>query len=136
MSRISDEVRAMLARANLAHLATVLPGGAPHSVPVWVDLDEGDRLLFFTQAGSRKARNLAADGRVALSVEDRDDPYEQCDVRGRVVRRLEGDAALEVADRLGVKYTGRPFPMRAPATVAYVVEIERAHHLKLPFSPG
>ncbi len=66
---LPPDVRALFAGRNYAHLATVGPAG-PTSVPVWIDV-EGDRLVFFTQSGSRKARNIARDPRVALSVVDR-----------------------------------------------------------------
>ena len=58
------DVRALFEGANFAHIATVLPDGGPHTVPVWVGL-EGDRIAIFTQEGSRKARNIARDPRVA-----------------------------------------------------------------------
>jgi PPOX class probable F420-dependent enzyme len=132
VSALPDDVRALFAARNYAHLATTGPKG-PTSVPVWIDVD-GDRLFFFTQSDSRKARNIARDPRVALSVVDRDDPYRQADVRGRVVERLDGDAALAAMDRLSQKYVGAPFPMRNPTTVAFVVEVEQARHLKLPFT--
>jgi nitroimidazol reductase NimA-like FMN-containing flavoprotein (pyridoxamine 5'-phosphate oxidase superfamily) len=51
------------------HLATVMPTGAPHSIPVWALYEDG-RIAFFTQPGSRKARNLAHDDRVAVSIVD------------------------------------------------------------------
>lgn len=102
-------------------------------MPLWVDVDDDDRLLIFTQSGSRKARNIARDPRVALSVSDRDDPYRQADVRGRVVERREGEAGLAVADRLSQKYIGAPFPMRGPETVGFVIGVDRARHVKLPF---
>lgn len=133
MSAIPADVRELFAGRNYAHLATTGPKG-PTSVPIWVDVD-GDRLVFFTQRGSRKAVNIGRDPRVALSVVDRDDPYRQADVRGRVVERLEGGAAIAAMDRLSQKYIGAPFPMRDPdATVAFVVEVDRARHVKLPFS--
>jgi Pyridoxamine 5'-phosphate oxidase len=50
----------LLERANHAHLATLLPDGAPHSVPVWVDLD-GPQVAILTGPGSRKARNTERD---------------------------------------------------------------------------
>lgn len=133
---LSDEVRAILAGRAFAHLATVLPDGSPHSVPVWIDLDENDRLVMFTQTGSRKARNIERDGRVAVSAVDHDDPYRQCDLRGRVVERIDGETACDVADRLAVKYTGVAFPWRSPNTVVYAIEPEVAHHVKLPFTHG
>jgi len=128
---IPDDVRELFAGRNYAHLATIGPKG-PTSVPIWIDV-EGDRLVMFTQSGSRKATNMANDPRVALSIVDRDDPYRQADVRGRVVERLDGDAAMAAMDRLSQKYIGRPFPMRNPETVAFLIEVDATRHLKLPF---
>ena len=132
---MKPEIRALLQRPNLAHVATVLPDGAPHSVPVWAR-PEGERIAFFTQASSRKARNLAADPRVAISVADRDNPYAMGQVGGRVVETLEGDPALEIVDRIADEYTGRPFPMRS--VTVYLVEVERESSMTLPFEdrPG
>lgn len=33
---LSDEVKALLDGPNFAHLATLMPDGSPHSVPVWI----------------------------------------------------------------------------------------------------
>lgn len=133
MSGIPDDVRALFDGRNFAHLATVGPKG-PTSVPIWIGV-EGDRLVFFTQRGSRKAVNIGRDARVALSVTDRDDPYRQADVRGHVVERLEGEAAIAAMDRISQKYIGAPFPMRDPeTTVAFIVAVDRARHVKLPFT--
>jgi PPOX class probable F420-dependent enzyme len=128
---LPPEVRALFEGANYAHLATLMPSGAPHSVPLWIGV-EGERLAFFTQAASRKARNLARDGRVAISIADHEHPYRMAQVRGRVVETLEGEAALEVIDRLAYRYTGNPFPMRS-GTV-YLVEPERVQSMELPFT--
>jgi len=48
-----------------------------------IDL-EGDHLVFYTSPRSRKARNLAADDRLAISVTDRDNLVRSALVRGRV----------------------------------------------------
>lgn len=130
MAELSDSVRALLARANFAHVASVLPSGAPHSVPVWIAL-EGDRLAFFTQPGSRKARNLAADPRVAISIVDHQEPYKMAQIRGRVVETVKGDEALAIMDRMALRYTGKPFPHRAG--IALLVEPERVYEMELPF---
>ena len=63
---LPDEVRSLLAGTNIAHVATVLPDGSPHSVPVWIDVD-GDRIVILTGPGSRKARNLEANPACTLS---------------------------------------------------------------------
>ena len=124
------ELRELFERPNVVHVATLLPDGSPHSVPVWARM-EGERVAFFTQPSSRKARNLAADPRVAISVADRENPYRMGQARGRVAETLEGDEALEVIDRLAHDYTGQPFPMRSG--IVYLVEVETEQTMKLPF---
>ena len=131
MTALPDDVRALFEGANYAHLATVLPSGAPHSVPVWTGI-EGEHVVFFTQPASRKARNLARDPRVAFSITDHDQPYRMAQVRGKVVGTVEGDEALAIIDRLAVKYTGEPFPMRSG--VVFLIEVERVQSMTLPFS--
>jgi PPOX class probable F420-dependent enzyme len=130
MSTLPDDVRALFEGPNYAHLATVLPSGAPHSVPVWTNV-EGEHVVFFTQPQSRKARNLERDPRVAMSICDHEHPYRMAQVRGRVVETVEGDAALEIMDRMAVKYTGDPFPMRRG--VAFLIEVEKVSKMELPF---
>jgi pyridoxine/pyridoxamine 5'-phosphate oxidase len=97
---------------------------------VWAIVEDG-RVGFFTQATSRKARNLAGDPRVALSVVDAENPYRNAQLRGRVVEVVEGEPALEVIDRISQRYIGQPFPMRSGNV--YWIEPETAHFIELPF---
>jgi hypothetical protein len=97
---------------------------------VWIATHEG-RPYFFTQEASRKARNLARDPRVAISIVDRRNPYRTAWLRGAVAETITGEPALELIDKLSVKYTGEPFPMRS-GTV-YVLEPTLARHFQLPF---
>ena len=127
---IPDDVRPLLEGRNFAHVATLLPDGSPHSVPVWIGVEDG-RVVFFTQEGSRKARNVERDPRVAISVVDHERPYLSAHLRGRVAGKREGDAALEVMDRLARRYTGEDFPVRRG--VLYEVEVDRAGTIELPF---
>jgi PPOX class probable F420-dependent enzyme len=106
---MNDDVRALFDGPNYAHLATLMPDGAPHSVPLWVGL-EGEQIAFLTAPSSRKARNLLRDPRVAISIIDRDQPFTMATVRGVVVERLDGATAWEVIDRISRKYTGGPYP--------------------------
>ena len=57
MTELTTEVRRLLERPNYAHLATLLPDGAPHSVPVWIDVEGPDKVVILTGPGSRKARS-------------------------------------------------------------------------------
>jgi PPOX class probable F420-dependent enzyme len=130
MAELPEMARELLARANFAHVATVLPSGAPHSVAVWIAL-EGDRVAFFTQPSSRKARNLEADPRVAISIVDHEQPYKTAQIRGRVVETVGGEEALAIMDRMSVRYTGKPFPYRQG--IALLVEPEKVSVRELPF---
>jgi PPOX class probable F420-dependent enzyme len=120
---LDPEVRRVLDGTSIAHLATVLPDGSPHAVPVWIGTC-GDRIVFLTGPGKRKARNLRRDPRVALSIAPADDPFTPVAIRGRVVEWLEGDAAWEIIDQLSMKYTGAPYS-RGQERVVAVIEPER-----------
>jgi PPOX class probable F420-dependent enzyme len=120
---------------NIAHVATLMPDGSPHCVAVWTAVEAG-RIIFFSRPTSQKARNVARDARVALSVADRDNPYRTARVRGRVVETLQGARALEVIDRVSRRYTGEAFPLRI--SHLFAVEPDRAGAVELPFAdpPG
>src|SRR5438874_11730872 len=129
---LSNEIRALLDAPNFAHLATLMADGSPQSVPVWVGR-EGDRILICTGEGSLKAKNTRRDPRVSLPIVDFQDPYQEAQLRGRVVERRP-DPDLEYMDPISRKYTGKPFPFRSPEErVALVIEIEKARYTKLPF---
>lgn len=129
---LSPEIKALLDRPNFVHLATLMSGGAPQSVPVWVGR-EGDRILVCTGENSLKAKNTGRDARVALSVIDFGNPYEEAQLRGRVVERRP-DSDFRFMDAISHKYTGKPFPFRNPeGRVALVIEIDKAKYAKLPF---
>ena len=133
MTPLPDEVRDLFTTANYAHVATLMPDGSPHSVAVWTGL-EGDRVVFFTQRTSQKARNLERDPRVAISITDHDNPYRTARVRGEVVDTLSGEQALEIIDPLSERYTGEPFPMRGPDSIVYFIEPRKVSSMQLPFT--
>ena len=120
---LDPDVRRVLDGTSIAHLATVLPDGSPHAVPVYVGT-HGDRIVFFTGPGTCKARNLRRDPRMALSIAPVDNPFEPVTIRGRVAEWFEGDDAWEIIDRLSTKYTGQPYP-RGQERVVAVIEPER-----------
>ena len=111
MTVLNDEARALFAGPNLAHIATLLPDGRPHSVPVMIDV-EGQYLAFFTSPTSRKGRNLAVGDRIAISVTEPDNWARSALVRDRVVKRAGGDAGWQIVDRIFAKYTCGPYPQR------------------------
>ena len=110
---LEPKVRALLSRPNFAHLATLMPDGSPNVTPVWIGVQD-DRVLIGTGESSLKVRNLRRDPRLALSVVDYHDPYEEVQIRGRVVE-FRDDSAFKVMDEISRKYTGKEFPYRDPA---------------------
>ncbi|WIY05188.1 TIGR03618 family F420-dependent PPOX class oxidoreductase [Amycolatopsis mongoliensis] len=120
---IDADIRRILSTNVVAHLATVLPDGAPHSIPLWVD-PEGDHIAIMTGPDSQKARNLRRDPRVALSLTPAENPFEPVIIRGRVVEWVEGDAAWEIVDRIATKYIGQPYG-RDQLRVVGLIEVDR-----------
>ena len=129
---IPDDVKKLLMRPNFVHLATLMADGSPQSVPVWADV-EGEHILICTGEQSLKSRNTLRDDRVAISVVDLQNPYEEAQIRGRVVEHRP-DRDFKDMDRISQKYTGKPFPFRNPeGRVTLVIEVDKARFAKLPF---
>ncbi|PKV97491.1 PPOX class probable F420-dependent enzyme [Amycolatopsis echigonensis] len=119
---LNPDVRRVLDGTPIAHLATVLPDGSPHVVPVWIGT-RGDRIVFLTGPDSRKARNLRRDPRVAISLTPPDNPFEPITIRGRVAEWIEGDEAWAIIDEVAKKYIGQPYT-REQVRVVGLIEPE------------
>lgn len=106
MASIPADFRDLFEKGTFAHLATLLPNGAPHVTPVWVDHDpDTDRLLVNTERGRRKEKNAQNDPRVAISMTDPDNPYRMLSVRGEVYE-ITTDGARDHIDELAKRYMG------------------------------
>ena len=129
---LDPNAAALLSRPNFAHIATLMPDGSPNVTPVWIGV-HGDKIVFSSGESSLKVRNLRREPRLALSVVDFNDPYEEVQIRGRVVD-FRDDSSFEIMDEISHKYTGKPFPFRNPeGRVAVIIEVEKARYTKLPF---
>ena len=130
-ARLNEDARRLVDAPNFAALSTLMPDGAPKVEPVWIGR-EGDHLLVATDSRGVKGRNLAGDDRVALSITNHHDPYEQLLVRGRVIE-TRPDNDLVVLDALSEQYLGRPFPRRKwSSRVVYVIQADVARYYKSP----
>jgi PPOX class probable F420-dependent enzyme len=129
MVELSAAVTALVEGPNNAHIATIMPDGSPHSVPVWVGM-EGGHLAIQTSPGSRKARNIARDPRVAVSITLRDQPFTMAAIRGRVIGRLDGDGAWSIIDRLSIKHTGSRYQQRTDRVV-FLIDVEHVSSIAL-----
>ncbi len=129
--KLEPQIRALLSRPNFAHLSTLMPDGSPNNSPVWIDVED-DRILISSEESSLKVRNLRRDPRVAVSVVDFHDPYEELQVRGRVVE-IRNDSALEFLNHIAHKYIGENYPDRGlKGVLVLVIEVDKVHYNKLP----
>lgn len=114
--------RAIFDKKVLAHVASLEADGSPNVTPVWVLLD-GEEIVINTALGRAKARNLAADARVAVSLVDPDNPYVAIAVRG-LVTTFTTDGADEVIDALAKKYLDvDTYPFRREGEIRVTVRI-------------
>jgi PPOX class probable F420-dependent enzyme len=105
VAALSDKATRLFSEPNIVHLATIMEDGSPQVSPIWADITDG-MIEFNTAAGRVKERNMRRDPRIALSVADRNDPYERATVRGRVVEMIEGPEARAHIDKMAKKYLG------------------------------
>ena len=121
MPAIPDKYRDLFTKKAFAHVATVGRDGTPQVTPVWVDYD-GTHVRFNTARGRVKNRNLKRTPKVALSVQDPDNPYRYVQVRGRAEMTEQGaDAHI---DALSKKYTGQDrYANRQPGEVRVMVKV-------------
>jgi PPOX class probable F420-dependent enzyme len=123
MATVPESYRDLLTKKSFAHVATVGADGAPQVTPVWVDYD-GTHVRFNTARGRVKDKNLQRNPKVALSIQDPDNPYRYLQIRGRVVEVTE-KGADEHIDALAKKYTGADrYAHRAPGEVRVMVKIK------------
>lgn len=104
MVEIPAEFHDLFEKQTFAHFATLLPDGAPHVAPVWIDYDsDRNRILVNTERERRKEKNVRNDPRVSVSMTDPDDPYRMLSVHGRVDTRTT-DGARDHIDELAHRY--------------------------------
>jgi PPOX class probable F420-dependent enzyme len=128
MAGIPDKYTDLFQKKAFAHLATVGADGSPQVTPVWVDFD-GTLIRFNTAKGRVKDKNLRRNPKVALSIQDPDNPYRYMQVRGRVTEITEQGADAHI-DALAKKYISQDkYPWRRPdeVRVTYKILPEKIH---------
>jgi PPOX class probable F420-dependent enzyme len=122
MAAIPQNVRDLFDKKAFAHVATVGADGSPQITPVWIDYD-GQHVRFNTARGRVKAKNLERNPKIALAIQDPENPYRYVQVRGRVVEMTEKGADAHI-DALAKKYLGKDkYPNRRPGEVRMTVKI-------------
>ncbi len=122
-AKIEGRAEELLKDKNFCNVATLRRDGSVHSVPVWVDLEDG-RPLLNTAEGRAWPRNLERDPRVTLTIQNRENPYEYLMIRGKVAGRTH-DGADEHIDALAKKYMdAEKYPLRQPGEVRVIITVE------------
>lgn len=125
--------KALLDGPNYCYISSLRRDGSPHLVAAWVSADE-DSVLLNSAVHRAWPRNLERDPRVALLVQNADNPYEFVQIRGTCTR-LELKGADQHIDALAKKYMGvDEYPFRAPGEQRVIARInpERIFHFAGP----
>jgi len=128
MAKLPEAALKLIEGKNFAHLATLMADGSPQVTPVWVDR-EGDLVLVNTAEGRLKARNVERDPRIALSIQDSNNPYHMVTIRGVVIEKTTRGADDHI-DMLARKYLGKDrYPFRGPGEKRVLLKIrpDRIH---------
>jgi PPOX class probable F420-dependent enzyme len=120
---IPDPSKDLFSKIAFAHLATLMPDGSPQVTPVWCDFD-GSYVRVNSAKGRVKDKNMRRDKRVALSVQDPENPYRYLAVQGEVAEITEEGADAHI-DSLAKKYLGKDrYPFRQPGEVRVIYRIK------------
>jgi PPOX class probable F420-dependent enzyme len=103
--KITDEIRRLFEEKNLVFIATLMKDGSPQLVPTWADIENGS-ILVNTFVSSLKHKNVSRDPRIAVSIADKNNPFEMISIRGKVIEQITGDEARKHVDKLAKKYLG------------------------------
>jgi PPOX class probable F420-dependent enzyme len=119
---IPEQFKDLFGKVAFAHLATLMADGSPQVTPVWVDYDAA-HVRVNSAKGRVKDKNMRRDKRVALSIQDPENPYRYLAIRGEVAEITENGAAAHI-DALAKKYLGKDrYPFRSPAEVRVIYKI-------------
>ncbi len=124
--KIPEKFLDLFKKKAFASLGTLMPDGSPQVTPVWVDYD-GKHILFNSALGRMKDKNVRRDSRVALAIQDPENPYRYLEIRGRVVE-ITQKGADDSINKLAQKYLDKSvYPFTQPGEVRVLYKIEPEH---------
>ncbi len=119
---LDDRSQELLQATNFAQVATLRRDGSPHVTPVWVDVRDG--MVWLNSAEGRAwPANLRRDARVALNVQNLENPQENLEIRGEA-SEITREGADEHIDFLAQKYLGEDsYPYRQPGEQRLLIKV-------------
>ena len=122
-NQITEPVSKLLQDKNFAFLSTLMSDGSPQVTPTWIDVED-DVVLINTAEGRIKHKNISKDPRVAISIVDRNNPYNMVTIRGKVIGQTNQDADEHI-DKLAKKYLGVDrYPGRSPNEKRIILKVK------------
>jgi PPOX class probable F420-dependent enzyme len=100
---LDPTVQQFLEDVRFGTLATINRSGSPQQTVMWYEL-QGDEIMMNTARGRLKDRNLVADNRASLCV---DDGYHYVTITGRITMNDDQTVAQADIHRLAVRYDGK-----------------------------
>jgi PPOX class probable F420-dependent enzyme len=126
MKMLLENNKDLLTGKTFASFATLMKKGGPQVSPVWIDYD-GTYVLVNTAQERQKAKNVARDSRVALSIQDPQNPYRKLLIRGKVVE-ITTQGAEEHINLLNMRYHGTtPYQKRKADEIREIIKIKPDH---------
>ena len=116
----NETTMGLLDGKNFATVATLNADGSPQTSVMWVARD-GDTVLFSTTTARLKARNMAWDPRVSISIFATENPYRTVEIRGTA--ELIEDPGRAVQRAISHKYLGQDPPAEPAEVVRVVVRV-------------
>ena len=116
----NETTKDLLDGKNFATVATLNADGSPQTSVMWVARD-GDTVLFSTTTARLKARNMARDPRVSISIFATENPYRTVEIRGTA--DLTEDSGRTVQRAVSHKYLGQDPPAEPAEVVRVVVRV-------------
>lgn len=107
---MEENILQLLLEPNFAQFGTVSQDGSPHIDTVWFKY-ENDLIVVATTMATRKAKNISANPNGYIVVLNRNNPYEQAQIKV-TLDKIEADDALGVCDLIAFRYTQKEFPQR------------------------
>ena len=123
--KLPESVKKLLNDKAYGHVTTFNSKGDAKVTMVWMDC-EGDTPQFNTAEGRLKPKNLRADPRIIVSLQDRNDPQAYLTLYGKATLTDAGaDANI---DKLAKRFLNADkYPFRAPGEQRVLVKIDVEH---------
>ncbi len=120
---LDEDVVRLAKGKNLASVVTLMPDGQPQAQLTWIDTD-GEHVLVNTEPQRQRFKNIKRDDRMTVLIHAADDPWDWAEIRGRVVKTIDGKQAREHIDDLSRKYVGTEYrsPIGPQGRVILVLE--------------